>query len=142
MKLKNIAMRGVVVVSSVFFWAQPAWSTDKALLDILLGNGVITQQQYEQLLGDDDTSSDAVAEAAVPAESNMVNTTEPVLQEDDGNVTKTSSLPTPAGDPDLYATGRYTSSGFRFETADQNWQTNLQWRAQFRYSNPTNSDPR
>jgi len=37
---------------------------------------------------------------------------------------------------------RYTPSGFQLQTQDGNWQTNLQWRAQFRYSNPTDSDPR
>ena len=36
----------------------------------------------------------------------------------------------------------YGSKGFRFETRDGNFQTNLQWRAQFRYSNPFGSDPR
>jgi len=36
----------------------------------------------------------------------------------------------------------HTGKGFRFETADGNWQTNLQWRAQFRYTNPTTGDPR
>ena len=36
----------------------------------------------------------------------------------------------------------YGSKGFRLETRDGNWQTNLQWRAQFRYSNPYGSDPR
>ena len=36
----------------------------------------------------------------------------------------------------------YGSSGFRLETRDGNFQTNLQWRAQFRYSNPFGSDPR
>lgn len=32
--------------------------------------------------------------------------------------------------------------GFRFETRDGNWQTNLQWRAQFRYTDPSSGDPR
>ena len=36
----------------------------------------------------------------------------------------------------------YTSKGFRFETRDGNWQTNLQWRAQMRYTNPFSGDPR
>jgi len=36
----------------------------------------------------------------------------------------------------------YGSKGVRFETSDGNWQTNLQWRAQFRYLNPYTGDPR
>ena len=36
----------------------------------------------------------------------------------------------------------YGSNGFRLETRDGNWQTNLQWRAQMRYTNPFFGDPR
>jgi len=36
----------------------------------------------------------------------------------------------------------YGEKGFRLETRDGNFSTNLQWRAQFRYSNPRGSDPR
>jgi phosphate-selective porin len=36
----------------------------------------------------------------------------------------------------------YGDKGFHLETGDGNWATNLQWRAQMRYSNPHNSDPR
>ena len=36
----------------------------------------------------------------------------------------------------------YGDKGFRLETRDGNFQTNLQWRAQFRYSNPRDGDPR
>jgi phosphate-selective porin OprO/OprP len=36
----------------------------------------------------------------------------------------------------------YGSKGFRLETRDGNFQTNFQWRAQFRYSDPRGSDPR
>jgi phosphate-selective porin len=33
-------------------------------------------------------------------------------------------------------------SGFRLETSDGNWRTELQWRAQLRATTPLNSDPR
>ena len=36
----------------------------------------------------------------------------------------------------------YGPKGFRLETRDGNFQTNLQWRAQFRYSDPRGADPR
>ena len=36
----------------------------------------------------------------------------------------------------------YGKKGFRLESADGNFQTNLQWRAQLRASNPYRSDPR
>jgi phosphate-selective porin OprO/OprP len=34
------------------------------------------------------------------------------------------------------------SKGFRLESRDGNWQTNLQWRAQMRFTTPTTGDPR
>jgi hypothetical protein len=36
----------------------------------------------------------------------------------------------------------YGSKGFRLETRDGNWQTNLQWRFQFRFTYPYTGDPR
>ncbi|MEM7201033.1 MAG: porin [Planctomycetota bacterium] len=36
----------------------------------------------------------------------------------------------------------YGSKGFRFGTRDGNFQTNLQWRAQLRFTDPYRSDPR
>ncbi len=39
-------------------------------------------------------------------------------------------------------TASHGKKGFRLETRDGNWQTNLQWRFQFRFTNPYRSDPR
>jgi len=36
----------------------------------------------------------------------------------------------------------YGKKGFSLQSRDGNWATNLQWRAQMRYSNPHRSDPR
>ncbi len=36
----------------------------------------------------------------------------------------------------------YGKKGFNLQSRDGNWATNLQWRAQMRYSNPHRSDPR
>ncbi len=36
----------------------------------------------------------------------------------------------------------YGDKGFHLETRDGNWATNLQWRAQMRFSHPYRSDPR
>ncbi len=36
----------------------------------------------------------------------------------------------------------YGKKGFRLESRDGNWQTNLQWRAQLRFTNPSTGDPR
>ena len=40
------------------------------------------------------------------------------------------------------AKASYTSKGFRLESRDGNYQTNLQWRAQLRATDPYRSDPR
>ena len=45
-------------------------------------------------------------------------------------------------DEDFPVKSSYGSNGFRLETRDGNWQTNLQWRAQLRYTNPFFGDPR
>ncbi|MCH9698455.1 MAG: OprO/OprP family phosphate-selective porin [Gammaproteobacteria bacterium] len=36
----------------------------------------------------------------------------------------------------------YGEKGFKLSSRDGNWATNIQWRAQMRYSNPHRSDPR
>ncbi len=45
-------------------------------------------------------------------------------------------------DRSLPVRASYTEKGFRLETRDGNWQTNLQWRAQFRLTYPFVGDPR
>ncbi len=40
------------------------------------------------------------------------------------------------------ARASYSSKGFRLESQDGNFQTNLQWRAQLRFTEPYRSDPR
>ena len=40
------------------------------------------------------------------------------------------------------AKASYGSKGFRLESRDGNFQTNLQWRAQLRFTEPYRSDPR
>ncbi|MCR9247585.1 MAG: OprO/OprP family phosphate-selective porin [bacterium] len=41
-----------------------------------------------------------------------------------------------------WAKASYGKKGFRLESQDGNFQTNLQWRAQIRFTQPTRSDPR
>ena len=98
-----------------------AHDANKELLDTLLRNGAITQEQYEQLMRE---------EAHVESEPADQTMHEP---------------PVPAKAPaksDGGVKASHGSKGFRLETADGDWQTNLQWRAQFRYTNPTSGDPR
>ena len=106
-----------------------AYAADKDLLDVLLENGAITRAQYDDLLKKDEI------------------VIEDVLQPDGDEVTEVDVAATGAANVDAgvrsaieeevarqiesesQVKASYTSSGFRLETRDGNWQTNLQWRA-------------
>ena len=118
------------------FLILPALSSaaDRDLLEALLENGAITQEQFDKLIEKETLSTDdvltepepaAAEEAAAPAEQPETTAEAPEPKKDDGS-----------------ASVSYGSKGFRFETADGNFQTNLQWRAQLRYSYPLDADPR
>ncbi len=103
-------------------------AADKELLDVLLSNGAIDQAQYDMLLDketmtSDDILTENVVEEAVSDENTM---TQLVRQIED-------RLPVRASQE---------SSGFRLETRDGDFRTDLQWRAQTRFTTPYRSDPR
>ena len=113
-------------------------AADQALLDVLLENGVITQAQYDELMQKESlTSEDILAPSqrpveSLPADGVPVAMDEAAVEEVvDRRLEEQTKVKT-----------SYGSNGFRFETRDGNFQTNLQWRAQLRYSNPFGSDPR
>ena len=98
----------------LFALGSVAQAAQTELLDTLLENGAITQAQYDAL----------------------------VESQSDGGSEPTTQAEPAAAEPDDSVVASYGSSGFRLETADGNWQTNLQWRAQLRATSPMNSDPR
>ena len=122
-------------------------AAEKALLDILLGNGVITHDQYDSLMTKETLSSSDIL--GTPAETAAV---EKVVQEKvdeavavavDKRVDATvSNKIAKSVEENFPVKASYGKKGFRLETRDGNWQTNLQWRAQLRYTNPTSGDPR
>ena len=131
--------------------ALSAAATDQALLDILLANGVITEAQHAQLTQKEDVSSaevlSSIATAQPPASQRDISlvsdeqTTRDVALNDNAKraIDKAVASAVDANSP---IKASYGSKGFRFETRDGNFQTNLQWRAQMRYTNPYASDPR
>ena len=126
-------------------------ATDQALIDILFANGVITEAQHAQLSEKETVTASEVLssitvvkpdeseEVVAKAEDQLV--TDPVVL--DANLRRAidnAVASAVASESPIEAS--YGSKGFRFQTRDGNFQTNLQWRAQLRYNNPYSSDPR
>jgi phosphate-selective porin len=161
MKLYNLrfsrkALFVIVMMLGAFHSAQAA---DKALLDILLGNGAITQEQYKSLLEKESLSSDDLMASAEPekvvVKQDVVAPTKSTakIYDADGEYEMASdndayirSVVTDSIsakiESDFPVKASHGSKGFRMETRDGNWQTNLQWRAQLRFTNPFFGDPR
>lgn len=122
-----------------------AQATDKELLDILLANGAITQAQYDQLIkrpavsADDVVSATTEEEESVAVESGETADAVAVSSETQEAIADEVSRQIEAESP---VVASYGSKGFQLSTRDGNFETNLQWRAQFRYTNPYGSDPR
>ncbi len=117
-----------------------ASAADSSLLDALLKNGALTQEQYDGLVGqgsvsDEDVLSAAEAPAATSGAEQTIAIDENMQAAIDDAVERKVIEASPVK-------ASYGSKGFRLETRDGNFQTNLQWRAQFRYTNPQGSDPR
>ncbi|MFT4721034.1 MAG: phosphate-selective porin OprO/OprP [Candidatus Azotimanducaceae bacterium] len=148
--LLPIGLKLILLATALVQGISTAYAADKALLDILLMNKAITQEQYNGLIdrpaitSTDILSKPVVVETVVePVFENMVAPAiaEPALQQSTIRRMVAAEVSEQIKD-DFPVTAKRTSKGFRFETRDGNWQTNLQWRAQMRFTSPYRSDPR
>ncbi len=134
---------------STIIGASAAVAADQALLDILFNNGVITEAQYNQLIAKETLTTEDIL---TPINGKVETTSAPVIVREEHIAVAVSlddSIQTAidqsvarsiAAESPVIAS--YGSKGFHFETRDGNFATNLQWRAQLRYTNPYSSDPR
>lgn len=131
--------RHSLILALALFSANIA-AADKALLDILLGNGAITQAQHEELMKKESLSSkDFGVPATATDEKIEQKVAEAVDRKMDASIGEKIAEKIADEFPVKASHGK---KGFRLESKDGNWQTNLQWRAQLRYTNPTSGDPR
>lgn len=131
------------LILAAVFGSTAVAAADKALLDILLGNGVITQAQYDSLMQKDELTSKDILGDAAPAPQTEQQIEQKVAEAVDKKVDKTIGDRIAAQIEEAFPVkASHGSKGFRLESRDGNWQTDLQWRAQLRYTNPTSGDPR
>jgi len=124
-----ISVLVTLTLSTLLINAQAA---DRALLDVLLENGVIDHKQYEQLL-----QKSSIQYQDLLAKDEVTN-----KQVGDHIDLKIEQAMAKKIEDEVPVKINRGKKGFRFETRDGNWQTNLQWRAQFRYTDPSAGDPR
>ena len=156
--------RRLSVVTCAFFLAlvsllQGAQAADRELLLILKQNGVITEEQYQRLIGKESLTTQDILPAAEPTvvpeaapeaprevapalASGPWSETVPEVSLDENTQTAINDAVARAIAAESPIEAGYGSKGFRFATRDGKFETNLQWRAQLRYSNPFGADPR
>lgn len=109
-------------------------AADKELLDVLLQNGIITQVQYDDLMKKASLSSkDILSEESAEEDTLLDAKTETAIADAVSREFEAKKSPIEVS---------HGSKGFKLATRDGNWETNLQWRAQLRYTNPFRGDPR
>jgi phosphate-selective porin OprO and OprP len=131
-------------------FASSAFALDKAeLAQLLKQKGLITQQEFDKL-------GDSLSLEQLLSEKGLINRDELKLlekQSEPSNVATASSLVQDKIAQDVYQRISnekddqgvkigFGSKGLYVKSNDGNWATNLQWRAQMRYTDPLRSDPR
>ena len=139
--LRN-TVSAILLVGLIFGTPTSAHAADAALLDVLLENGVITSEQHALLMEKEALTSGDIL-VTEPVDSTTAETDADMAADSDEYIRAVvaDEFATKI-EEDFPVTASHGGSGFRLETRDGNWQTNLQWRAQLRYTNPYFGDPR
>jgi len=136
--------RRLLPVAAALLLTTPisSYAADKALLDILLENGAITKAQHQQLMAKQElTTADLIpASESKTTKVEVEDLSQQIALNDD--VQKAIDDAVAAKMDEAPVKASYGSKGFHFETRDGNFATNLQWRAQMRYTTPYDGDPR
>lgn len=144
MRLSQIS--SAVVLAGLSISANAA---DKALLDILLENGVITSSQYDSLVQKPSLTSEDFGISASAKVDNVVEqkVSEAIDQKLDQRIDQkieqsVSDQVASRVESEFPVKVSRGSKGFRLESQDGNWQTNIGVRAQVRYTDTTTGDLR
>ena len=137
MNLKNtpFKLKQALLLAALLEASTAAYAADQELLDILLQNGAITTEQYDALLEKDSLSSGDVLPGVVWEKAAEEAVGEVIEQRVATEIARQI-------DEEFPVAASQTGSGFRLATRDGNWRTELQWRAQTRFTTPYRSDPR
>ena len=115
----------VIIATAISFSILAA---DKALLDILLKNGAITEEQHKELMEKQSLSSRDFDASEQATEELVERKVDEVFEK--------------KMDQEFPVKVTHGKKGFKLESRDGKWSTNLGWRAQMRFTNPYRSDPR
>ena len=154
-KCNFVKIMGVVLLASMTFLSTPTFAMNDAMLDllkILRDKGSLTNDEYSLLVSASRADAEKIEDKSNKLETKIEKrtsklpkvTTEGKLDKHIDSIIEARIKDQVAAkiEEDFPVQASHGSKGFTLATRDGNWRTNLQWRAQTRFTSPTRSDPR